>query len=74
MEWIYKIWMDIGYWEGAVLTLWLVGLYWGKKRLDFHFARRTQRVMEKSIYNVKIVEDIQERGLRAKTPKNSKGL
>ena len=53
MQWIYKMWTEIGYAEGFILTLWLVGLYWGKKRLDYHFARKTSKV----VYNVKIVPD-----------------
>ncbi len=29
-----------------------------KKRLDFHFARRTQHSWDKSVYKVKLVEDV----------------
>ena len=57
MNALVDLWNGIGYFEGFLFTVWLVGLYWGKKRLDFHFARRTQHAWDKSIYKVRIVED-----------------
>ena len=57
MQWIYKIWTELTWVEGFIFTLWLVGLYWGKKKLDYRFARKTQHAWDKSIYKVKIVPD-----------------
>ena len=57
MEWVYKIWTELTWVEGFIFTLWLIGLYWGKKKLDYRFARKTQHAWDKSIYKVKIVED-----------------
>ena len=57
MQWIYKIWTELTWVEGFIFTLWLDGLYWGKKKLDYRFARKTQHAWDKSIYKVKIVPD-----------------
>ena len=52
MEWFYKLWMDLSWVDGFFFTLWIVGIYWGKKRLDYHFARKTQHAWDKTEYKV----------------------
>lgn len=58
MEWFYKLWMDLSWVDGFFFTLWIVGIYWGKKRLDYHFARKTQHAWDKSVYKVRLVEPV----------------
>ena len=36
-------WESLGYFEGIIFTVWLVGLYWGKKRIDERFRRRRNK-------------------------------
>ena len=33
-------WNTMSYGEGFLFTLWIVTLYWGKKRIDLHFDRK----------------------------------
>ena len=33
-------WNTMSYGEGFLFTLWIVALYWGKKRIDLHFDRK----------------------------------
>lgn len=33
-------WNTMSYGEGLLFTLWIIGLYWGKKRIDLHFDRK----------------------------------
>ena len=49
--WVTLTWL-------AWITLWIVGIYWGKKRLDYHFARKTQHAWDKSVYKVRLVEPV----------------
>tara|TARA_R100001594_G_scaffold19766_3_gene38507 strand:- start:17323 stop:17457 length:135 start_codon:yes stop_codon:yes gene_type:complete len=44
MEAATNAWNSMGYVEGFVFTCWIVGLYWGKKRIDYHFDRKTKRL------------------------------
>ena len=40
MEAATNAWHSMSYMEGFLFTVWIVGLYWGKKRIDLHFVRR----------------------------------
>ena len=39
-EFLQWAWETLGWVEGALLTVWLYGMYWGKKHLDEKFRRR----------------------------------
>ena len=40
MEAATNAWHSMSYLEGFFFTVWIVGLYWGKKRIDLHFDRK----------------------------------
>ena len=40
MEAATNAWHSMSYVEGFFFTVWIVGLYWGKKRIDLHFDRK----------------------------------
>lgn len=40
MESATEAWNSMSYAEGFLFTLWIVTLYWGKKRIDLHFDRK----------------------------------
>ena len=40
MESATEAWNSMSYAEGFLFTLWIVTLYWGKKRMDLHFDRK----------------------------------
>jgi len=40
MEAATQAWHSMSYAEGFLFTLWIVALYWGKKRIDLHFDRK----------------------------------
>ena len=42
-EFLQWAWESLGYVEGIIFTIWLVGLYWGKKKIDERFRRRRNR-------------------------------
>ena len=39
MEAATQAWHSMSYVEGFLFTVWIVSLYWGKKRIDLHFDR-----------------------------------
>ena len=43
MEAATDAWNSMSYLEGFLFTLWIVALYWGKKRIDLHFDRKMYR-------------------------------
>ena len=43
MEAATQAWHSMSYAEGLLFTLWIVGLYWGKKRIDLHFDRKMHK-------------------------------
>ena len=43
MEAATNAWHSMSYLEGFFFTIWLVGLYWGKKRIDLHFDRKMHK-------------------------------
>ena len=47
MEHAVEAWNTMGWFEGFLFTVWIVGLYWGKLKIDQRFARRT-------VYRVKL--------------------
>tara|TARA_X000000950_G_C13609386_1_gene534701 strand:+ start:156 stop:311 length:156 start_codon:yes stop_codon:yes gene_type:complete len=47
MEHAVEAWNTMGWVEGIIFTGWILGLYWGKLKIDQRFARRT-------IYRVKL--------------------
>jgi hypothetical protein len=50
MESAVEAWNTMTYFEGFLFTLWIVGLYIGKLKIDQKFARKT-------VYRVKIEDD-----------------
>jgi len=50
MEAAVDAWHSMDYFEGFLFTLWIVGLYIGKLKIDQRFARKT-------IYRVKIEDE-----------------
>ena len=50
MESAVEAWNTMTYFEGFFFTLWIVGLYIGKLKIDQKFARKT-------VYRVKIEDD-----------------
>ena len=40
MEGATQAWLNMTYGEGLLFTLWLLCIYWGKKRIDLHFDRK----------------------------------
>ena len=40
MEAATNAWHSMSYLEGFFFTEWIVGLYWGKQRIDLHFDRK----------------------------------
>ena len=50
MEAAVEAWHSMTYFEGFLFTLWIVGLYIGKLKIDQRFARKT-------IYRVKIEDE-----------------
>ena len=40
MEAATNAWHSMSYLEGFFFIVWIVGLYWGKKRIDLHFDRK----------------------------------
>ena len=40
MESATEAWNSMSYAEGFLFTLWIVTLYWGKKRIDLYFDRK----------------------------------
>jgi len=54
MEAATQAWHSMSYAEGLLFTLWIVGLYWGKKRMDLHFDRKMHKnrsLLKKSVSN-----------------------
>ena len=49
MEHAVEAWNTMGWFEGF-FTVWIVGLYWGKPKIDQRFGCRT-------VYRVKLEED-----------------
>ena len=47
MEHALDAWHSMGYVEGFLFTVWIVGLYWGKLKID-------QKMARKVVYRVKI--------------------
>jgi hypothetical protein len=43
MEAATQAWHSMSYAEGFLFTLWIVALYYGKKRIDLHFDRRMKK-------------------------------
>ena len=42
-EFLKWAWETLGGGEGAIFTAWLIGLYWGKKKIDERFRRRRSK-------------------------------
>lgn len=38
-----EAWNSMSYAEGALFTIWIVALYWGKKRIDLYFDRKQRK-------------------------------
>tara|TARA_Y100001963_G_scaffold154689_1_gene244048 strand:+ start:447 stop:644 length:198 start_codon:yes stop_codon:yes gene_type:complete len=43
MEAATQAWHSMSYVEGFLFTVWIVSLYWGKKRIDLHFDRKMHK-------------------------------
>ena len=43
MESATEAWNSMSYAEGFLFTLWIVALYYGKKRMDLHFDRKMKK-------------------------------
>ena len=50
MEHAVHAWNSMGYFEGFLFTLWIVGLYWAKLKIDQRFSRKT-------IYRIKLEKE-----------------
>ena len=46
-EFLQWAWESLGYWEGAIFTVWLVGLYYTKKKIDERFRNRRAKRLER---------------------------
>ena len=52
MEAATQAWHSMSYAEGFLFTVWIVSLYWGKKRIDLHFDRKMHKnrsLLKKSV-------------------------
>tara|TARA_R100000458_G_scaffold59756_1_gene71587 strand:+ start:770 stop:901 length:132 start_codon:yes stop_codon:yes gene_type:complete len=43
MEAATEAWTSMSYAEGLFFTLWIIALYWGKKKIDLHFDRKMKK-------------------------------
>ena len=50
MDAAVQAWNSMSYFDGFLFTLWIVGLYIGKLKIDQKFAKKT-------IYRVKLEDD-----------------
>jgi len=50
MDAAVQAWNTMSYFDGFLFTLWIVGLYVGKLKIDQRFAKKT-------IYRVKLEDD-----------------
>ena len=43
MEGATEAWNTLSYGEGFLFTLWIISVYYIKKRIDFHFEKKSYR-------------------------------